>query len=121
MFDMVTTKVYPQYRNDIPSISIAGKKVDVADKTLVRFAQERGGMTIPGLRDTANRIASGLEEAAAELTVYGRAYPAHQAVCDGIVEQWNSGVHMLDQFVQSIGARRRSESVNARQASHPKG
>lgn len=104
MFDMVTTKVYPQYRNDIPSISIAGKKLDVADKSFVRFAQERGGMTTPGLRDIAIRIASGLEEAAAELTVYGRAYPAHQAVCDGIVEQWTSGVQMLDQLVQSMSA-----------------
>ena len=104
MFDMVTTKVYPQYRNDIPSISIAGKKLDVADKTFVRFAQERGGMTTPGLRDIAIRIVSGLEEAAAELTVYGRAYPAHQAVCDGIVEQWTSGVQMLDQLVQGMSA-----------------
>ncbi len=108
MFDMVTTKVYPQYRTDIPSISIAGKKLDEADKTFVRFAQERGSMTMPGLRDLAIRIAGGLEEAAAELTVYGRAYPAHRAVCDGIVEQWTAGVQMLDRWVRGISPRQRT-------------
>ena len=121
MFDMVTTKVYPQFKNDIPSISIAGKKLQDADKTFVRFAQERGGFTTAGLRDLAIRIASGLEEAAAELTIYGRAYPAHQAVCDGIVEQWQSGVRMLDRLVQGIGARRRSDSEGVEPAARPKG
>lgn len=121
MFDMVTTKVYPQYRNDIPSISIADKKLEVADKTFVRFAQERGGMTIAGLRDAAIRIANGLEEAAAELVVYGRAYPAHRAVCEGIVEQWTSGVQMLDVFAQGIGPRRRIESGNVGPTARPKG
>ncbi|SEB22505.1 type II toxin-antitoxin system HipA family toxin [Variovorax sp. YR216] len=121
MFDMVTTKVYPQYRNDIPSISIAGKKLDVADKTFVRFAQERGGMTTTGLRDMAIRIAGGLEEAAAELIVYGRAYPAHQAVCDGIVEQWKSGVQMLDNLVQGIGARRKPIKEEVAPVPQPKG
>lgn len=121
MFDMVTTKVYPQYRNDIPSISIAGKKLDAADKTFVRFAQERGGMTTSGLRDMAIRIAGGLEEGAAELAIYGRAYPAHRAICDGIVEQWTSGVQMLDAFVQGIGTRRRSDSIDVQLTPGPKG
>jgi serine/threonine-protein kinase HipA len=102
MFDMVTTKVYPQYRNDIPSISIAGKKLDVADKTFVRFAQERGGMTLSGLREMALRIAGGLEETTAELTRYGHAHPVHRAVCEGMVEQWKSGVQMLDRWVRGM-------------------
>lgn len=96
MFDMVTTKAYAQYRSDIPSISIGGKKLDVADKAFLRFAQERGGMTTSGLRELAARVTGGLEQASAELTAYGRAHPVHRPVCDAIADQWKSGLQMLD-------------------------
>jgi hypothetical protein len=38
-------------------------------------------------------------------TLFHANTPAHQAVCDGIVEQWTSGVQMLGRWVQGMRAR----------------
>lgn len=98
MFDMVTTKVYAPYRNDIPAISVAGKKLGEPDKTLVRFAQERAGLTMARLRDMAQRIAAGLEAASAELAVFGRARPEFGALCADMGKQWAAGLGLLSYF-----------------------
>jgi serine/threonine-protein kinase HipA len=98
MFDMVTTKVYPQYKNDIPAISVAGKKLQAPDKTFVRFAQERAGLTQARLREMAQRVAAGLEEASAEMAVHSRAHPAFKPIGAGMAREWAAGIKLLSYF-----------------------
>ncbi|MGJ7610107.1 MULTISPECIES: type II toxin-antitoxin system HipA family toxin [unclassified Variovorax] len=98
MFDMVTTKVYPQYKNDIPAISIAGKKLGEPDKTLVRFAHERAGLTAVRLREIAQRTAAGVEQARAEMAVHARAHPEFKAIGAAMARQWKAGVKLLSFF-----------------------
>lgn len=98
MFDMVTTKVYPQYKNDIPAISVAGKKLGEPDKTLLRFAQERGGLTSTRLIEIAQRIAVGVEQALAEMAAHVRTHPQFKAVGADMAQQWKAGIALLSYF-----------------------
>lgn len=98
LFDLVTTKVYAQYRNDIPAISVAGKKLGEPDKTLVRFAQERVGLTLARMREMAQRAVAGLEAAGAEMAVFARARPEFKSVCTDMGQQWASGIRLLSYF-----------------------
>jgi serine/threonine-protein kinase HipA len=107
MFDMVTTKVYAPYRNDVPAISVAGKKLGEPDKTLVRFAQERAGLTMSRMREMAQRIAAGLEAASTEMAAFGRARPEFGALCADMGRQWAVGIALLSYFNAPIPARAR--------------
>lgn len=95
MFDMVTTRVYPPYANDIPAISIAGKRLAEPDKTLTRFAQERAGLTTARLREMAQRVVSGMEEARGEMARYARAQASFKTVGADMDRAWAAGIERL--------------------------
>ncbi|CAN5384731.1 type II toxin-antitoxin system HipA family toxin [soil metagenome] len=111
MFDMVTTRIYPQYRNDIAAISVAGKKLDEPDKTLVRFAQERAGLTVARLREIAQRTAAGVEKAGAEVAAHARAHPEFEAVGAAMAKEWKAGIQRMSHFDLPP---RRSRAVSTR-------
>jgi serine/threonine-protein kinase HipA len=100
VFDMVTTLAYPQYRNDIPSIAVGGEKVAAIDKSFVRFSQERAGLSVRALRQIGERVLGALEKTATAVGDYGRAHPAHGAVCEEMARHWAEGIRMLDAFTR---------------------
>jgi hypothetical protein len=70
---------------------VAGKKLGEPDKTLVRFAQERAGLSVARMSETAQRIAAGLEATSTRMTAFGRARPEFGARCADMARQWAVG------------------------------
>ncbi|TAL65728.1 MAG: type II toxin-antitoxin system HipA family toxin [Burkholderiaceae bacterium] len=98
IYDMVTTMAYPQYRSDVQAMSIGGKKLTGIDKTFLRFAQERAGLSQRAIKEMAQRSAAALEQVCGELSDYGAEHPRHAAVCAEMAKQWEIGIRMLDSY-----------------------
>ena len=94
-FDVVCTRAYPQYANDIGSISVGGKKLVEPDKTFARFVRDRAGMTTQDLQEVGLRIRTALGEVRGELSHYAHEHPAHRSVCLAMIDQFEAGQQML--------------------------
>lgn len=93
-FDVLSVRVYPQFRNDIPSLSIGGKKAWDPGKVFQRFATDCG-LPPAKVKLMAEAVADGVTKAAHELVAYGKENPRHAPVCGQMIDEWNLGLNRL--------------------------
>lgn len=95
LFDIVTTTVYEGLRNDIPALSLGGRKAWMTEKDLVNAATQVFGLTQGRARAIIARVSSGVEQAAVEVAREVEANPHFRKIGMQMLHAWSDGIKYL--------------------------
>ena len=94
-FDLVTTSVYADYRDNPPGISFQGKKTWSPGKTLERFITATFGVEARHQRLLVEQISDAVSEVAPEVRAMMRRHPAFEDLGRRMLGAWREGIESL--------------------------
>jgi serine/threonine-protein kinase HipA len=91
VYDVVTVTVYPQHADDIPGLTIAGKKVWRAGKFLRQYGATRLSLTAARMNRCVERVQTAIIETAPKVRELADAYPEFREVAKRMLIEWERG------------------------------
>lgn len=95
-FDIVTVRAYAKYADDLPSLTLQGKKVWLAGKHLVLFGTSRLSLSPKVLADIRHAVCQAVEKLAPTVTEYAEHYPAFREIGKRMLTVWDEGLANID-------------------------
>jgi serine/threonine-protein kinase HipA len=93
LYDVVTTTVYPSLRNDVPALSLDGRRAwGLRKGTWTRFASTHCALQPAEAREIVEALAQSIAEESKAVKRYAREHPALFEMLDALRAQWELGV-----------------------------
>ena len=93
VYDIVTTTAY--LKNDVPALTIEGRKIWWPRKTLEKFAIVHLSIAPAKAREIIDRVVDAVEEMREAVRRYSADHPSFMPVGDGMLAAWREGVDGL--------------------------
>lgn len=90
IYDVVTTTAY--LRNDVPALTLAGRKIWWPRETLESFAVVRLSIPPAKVREIFDRVCQSVAETKPSIARYGKAHPAFSEVGARMAAAWKTGL-----------------------------
>jgi serine/threonine-protein kinase HipA len=94
VYDVVTVIAYPEYKNDLPGLTISGKKVWRSGKLIHQYGAVRLSLTAPQMAAGVEEVCTAIAESAPLVSQFAEAYPAFREIGKRMLTAWEIG--MLD-------------------------
>jgi serine/threonine-protein kinase HipA len=94
VYDIVTVTAYPEFKNDIPALTISGRKVWRAGTLLQQAGAVRLSLTRTQMNACVEEITAAMEATAPDVRRYSEEYPKFRDVAKRVLMAWDEG--MLD-------------------------
>ena len=91
VYDIVTVTAYPEHVDDIPGLTIAGKKVWPAGKLLRRCGAGRLSLTAAQMNRCIETIQSAVSDTAPQVRELADAYPEFREIGKRMLTEWEQG------------------------------
>ena len=92
VYDVLTVTVYDRWANDIPALTLEGKKVWACGKSLQRFAAQRLGLS-PQQRTVAlESVETALQATFPDIKQYAEKYPYFRETAKRMLNEWETGL-----------------------------
>ena len=95
VYDVVTTQAYPQFSNNVPGLSIDGRKTWTPGKTLERFFAARLGIPPSQYKAMVEQLCESAVEVGREVIEAARNEPRWRWIAKQMVHAWNDGMCAL--------------------------
>jgi serine/threonine-protein kinase HipA len=95
-YDIVTVRAYPKYADDLPGLTLQGKKVWPAGKHLVLFGTSRLSLSLKVLGDIRNAVCQAVNMLAPAVTEYADKYPTFREIGKRMLSIWDAGLIHID-------------------------
>jgi len=93
LYDVVTTTAYAPLRNDVPALTLGGRRVWRFKKsTWTRFAQGHCVLKPAEAAEIVARLAQAIADESAEVTRHSKDYPEAVEMLEAMLAQWRAGV-----------------------------
>ncbi|MEX0738989.1 MAG: hypothetical protein WD071_06590 [Pseudohongiella sp.] len=97
----MTTQAYPQYANNVPGLSIAGRKTWAPGKTLEQFFNTRLGIKPRRYQEMTEMLCESATEVAGQVIDASRNEPQWRNVAKHMVHAWNEGMSAMQDPVRA--------------------
>jgi serine/threonine-protein kinase HipA len=94
VYDIVTVTAYPEFKTDPPALTLSGRKVWHAGKSLHQLGALRLGLTGSQMALCVEEVSTSVTETAPQVRRYADAYPQFRETAKRMLAEWESG--MLD-------------------------
>jgi serine/threonine-protein kinase HipA len=94
VYDIVTVTAYPEFENDIPALTVSGRKVWRAGTLLQQAGAVRLSLTKAQMNACVEEIIAAMEATAPDVRRYSDEYPQFRDVAKRVLMAWDVG--MLD-------------------------
>ncbi len=91
VYDIVTVTVYPEHADDIPGLTIAGKKVWRAGKFLRQYGATRLSLTATQMNHCIEGVQAAITETAPKVRELADAYPEFREIGKRMLIEWERG------------------------------
>jgi serine/threonine-protein kinase HipA len=91
VYDIVTVTAYPEHRDDIPGLTLAGKKVWHAGKFLHQYGARRLSLTTGQMTQCIEAVQTAITETAPRVRELADAYPEFREVGKRMLTEWEQG------------------------------
>jgi len=91
VYDIVTVTAYPEHADDIPGLTIAGKKVWWAGKLLRQFGAGRLSLTAAQMNHCIEAVQTAITETAPQVGELADAYPEFREIGKRMLTEWEQG------------------------------
>lgn len=95
-YDIVTVRAYQKYANDLPGLTLQGKKVWFAGKHLMLFGTSRLSLSPKVLVDVREAVSLAVKKLAPTVAEYADKYPAFREVGKRMLTVWDAGLANID-------------------------
>lgn len=95
-YDIVSVCAYPKYADDLPGLTLQGKKVWLAGKHLVLFGTSRLSLSPKVLADIRKAVTLAVRKIAPSVTEYADNYPAFREIGKRMLTVWDAGLSYID-------------------------
>lgn len=95
-YDIVTVRAHPKYADDLPSLTLQGKKVWHAGKHLVLFGTSRLSLSPKVLADIREAVSLAVKKLAPTVAEYADKYPAFRETGKRMLTLWDAGLANID-------------------------
>lgn len=90
-YDIVTVTAYPAHADDIPALSLAGKKAWPAGKFLRQYGAGRLSLTAPQMDHCMEAVQTAIAETAPQVREFADAYPEFREIGKRMLMEWEQG------------------------------
>jgi serine/threonine-protein kinase HipA len=91
VYDVVTVTAYSDHQNDIPGLTLAGKKVWRTGKLLHQFGAVRLSLTAPQMAACVEEVTTAIAETAPVVREHIDAYPEFREIGKRMLAEWERG------------------------------
>ena len=91
VYDIVTVTAYPEHVDDIPGLTIAGKKVWPAGKLFRQYGAGRLSLTAALMNHCIEAVQTAITETAPHVRELADAYPEFREICKRMLTEWEQG------------------------------
>ena len=121
-YDIVTLTAYPEFVDDIPGLTIAGKKVWPAGKFLRQYGAARLSLTAAQMNHCIEAVQTAISETAAPVRELADAYPEFREIGKRMLIQWEQGALDITPIVtaKSRAVETLKQSVGFSDAAKPR-
>jgi serine/threonine-protein kinase HipA len=91
VYDIVTVTVYPEHADDIPGLTVAGKKVWRAGKFLRQYGATRLSLTATQMNRCIEGVQAAITETASKVGELADAYPEFREIGKRMLTEWEQG------------------------------
>jgi serine/threonine-protein kinase HipA len=91
VYDVVTVTAYSDYQNDIPALTLAGKKVWRIGKLLHQFGAVRLSLTAPQMVAGVEEVRTAIAETAPAVREHTDRYPEFREIGKRMLTEWEKG------------------------------
>jgi serine/threonine-protein kinase HipA len=122
VYDIVTLTAYPEFVDDIPGLTIAGKKVWPAGKFLRQYGAARLSLTAAQMNHCIEAVQTAISETAAPVRELADAYPEFREIGKRMLIQWEQGALDITPIVtaKSRAVETLKQSVGFSDAAKPR-
>lgn len=92
VYDVVTVTAYPDFHNDLPGLTLAGKKVWRIGKLLHQFGAVRLSLTAPQMSACVDEVRIAVAETVPAVRRHAEAYPDFREIGKRMLTEWECGV-----------------------------
>jgi serine/threonine-protein kinase HipA len=91
VYDVVTVTAYSEYQDDIPGLTLAGKKVWRIGKLLHQFGAVRLSLTAPQMAACVDEVTTAIAETAPSVREHTDTYPEFREIGKRMLTEWERG------------------------------
>lgn len=93
LYDVVTTTAYERLRNDVPALTLGGRRIwRFRKRAWTRFGQTHCALKPAEVGEIVERLAEAISAESAEVTRHSKAYPEAVELLGAMLVQWRAGV-----------------------------
>lgn len=92
VYDIVTVTAYPQFADDVPALTLAGRKVWRVGKALQQAGAGRLSLSMNQMSQCVGDVAAAIEATAPDVREYANDYPEFREVAKRLLAAWEVGV-----------------------------
>lgn len=91
VYDVITVTAYSDYQDDIPGLTLGGKKVWRIGKLLHQFGAVRLSLTAPQMAACVEEVTTAIAETAPAVREYTDTYPEFREIGKRMLTEWGKG------------------------------
>lgn len=92
VYDILTVTAYGEYANNIPGLTLDGKKVWACGKSLHKFATQRLNLSAQTRGEILASVTSSLRALFPEIQAFAEKYPHFRETAKRMVDEWEKGI-----------------------------
>lgn len=94
-YDIVTVTAYPKWQDDLPSLTLAGKKQWTCGKLLHQFGGARLGLSKPEMDALREKVVEAVQTISPQIRQYAERYPAFREIGKRMLTAWDRGIECI--------------------------
>ena len=92
VYDILTVTAYDNYANNIPGLTLEGKKVWACGKSLHKFATQRLNLSADIRTKALVSVTSAIQETLPEISIYAEKFPQFRETAKRMTDEWEKGI-----------------------------
>jgi len=92
VYDILTVTAYPQYANNIPGLTLEGKKVWSCGKALHKYAAQRLQLSAGQRTDAMKSVIDALHETLPDIQDFAQQFPYFRETAKRMLDEWEKGL-----------------------------
>lgn len=92
VYDILTVTAYREYANNIPGLTLEGKKVWACGKSLHKFATQRLNLSTKVRAEALENVTGSLRARFPEIQAFADKYPHFRETAKRMVDEWEKGI-----------------------------
>lgn len=101
VYDVVTVTAYPEYQDNIPGLTLSGKKTWQIGKLLNQYGATRLSLPTHEMAACLDEVATAVVKLIPEVRKYADAYPAFRETAKRMVNEWEKGLQDIQPKVRA--------------------